>query len=268
MNSWQAITDMEPKSSVSTLPQSVIIYQDEDILVVNKPCDWLVHRSAIDRHETRFLIQALKHLTDLTVFPVHRLDKPTSGVMVFALNKPALINLSHQFEENQVAKTYHAIVRGHAPNNLHIDYPLKEKAVFKSQNTDKLKTQSAITDLIRLKSYEIPVAVDRYPQSRYSLVELKPSTGRRHQLRRHMKHIAHPIIGDTSYGKTSHNNYFRNELACRRLLLHANQLSFAHPTTAEPLQFSANYDRSFTEVMNELTRLSNTEKHSSDGSTQ
>ncbi|NVJ49669.1 MAG: pseudouridylate synthase [Gammaproteobacteria bacterium] len=242
----------------ATLSERAIIYRDDALVVLNKPCNWLVHRSAIDRHETRFIVQALKALIQQPVFPVHRLDKPTSGVLVFALNPQALKMLSLQFEAQTVVKHYHAIVRGF-PAAQTIDHPLKEKAVFKNQNKDALKTQAACTHLSPITNFLVPQPVDRYPNARYSLVELKPDSGRRHQIRRHMKHIAHPIIGDTSYGKTTHNDFFRNQLNCHRLCLHAHSIRLTHPALHCEMTFEAPYDEELTQTLEQLALLSQIE---------
>ncbi|NVJ61609.1 MAG: pseudouridylate synthase [Gammaproteobacteria bacterium] len=234
-----------------------IIYRDDSIVVVNKPCNLLVHRSEIDRHETANLVQQVRELVGNMVYPAHRLDKPTSGVILFALSKSNLVALREQFENLSIKKHYHAIVRGHAQEELLIDHPLKQKKVFKTQKEDELKTQEAKTYLSLINSFTIPFAVDKYSSSRYSLVELIPLTGRRHQLRRHMKHLSHPIIGDTSYGKTTHNQFFRDVLDCHRLLLHARSIEFIHPETKQSMRLSADYDAEFKNVANKLNELTN-----------
>ncbi|WP_144392437.1 pseudouridine synthase [Pleionea sediminis] len=231
-----------------------ILYHDSNLIAVNKPAGLLVHKSEIDKYETEFLIQQLRDAIGQKVYPAHRLDKPTSGVILFALSKDALVFLSRQFEENKVRKCYWAIVRGLTPAQLDIDHPLKEKAVFKSQDSELLKTKNALTSLKTLHNFEIDEPVDRYPKTRYSLVELSPQTGRRHQLRRHMKHISHPIIGDTSYGKTPHNQYFRNKLNCHRLLLHAQKLEIAQPN-GDILTVTADLDEQFESALWNLRKL-------------
>ncbi len=233
-----------------------ILLQDEHLVAVIKPAGLLVHRSEIDKHETRFLIQELRDQIGQKVFPVHRLDKPTSGAMVFALDIETQKKLSQQFEFNHVEKTYHALVRGYTPETATIDYPLKEKAVFKSQDKSSLPTREAITHYRTLESFEIDAAIDKYATSRYSLLEVKPLTGRRHQIRRHLKHISHPIIGDTSYGKTTHNQFFRNALNCQRLLLQATKLTFAHPITGKKTTLSCELDQDFRNLVNQLRQRS------------
>lgn len=224
-----------------TLP---VIYQDEHVFVVNKPTGLLVHRSEIDRHETRFALQIARNQIGQRVYPVHRLDKPTSGVLIFALNPGAARTISTAIEEKMVRKTYHAVVRGYSPEEGYIDHALKEELdkYTDHQARQNKPPQSAMTLYRRLATIELPVEVEGYPRSRYSLVECTPETGRKHQIRRHMKHINHPIIGDAKHGRGRHNRYFKAELGAGRLLLHASQMQLPHPVTGENLNFDAPVD--------------------------
>lgn len=208
-----------------------ILYRDEHLVAINKPSGLLVHRSLIDRHETQFAIQQTRDQIGQKVYPVHRLDKPTSGVLLFALDSDTARLLTEQFTAGQVQKTYLAIVRGYAEENGIIDYPLKEqldKIADADANPDK-PAQEAITHYRRIATVEFPLAVGRYTTARYSMLELQPKTGRKHQLRRHMKHIFHPIVGDTTHGDGKHNALFREKFGCHRLLLHASSLQLQHP---------------------------------------
>ena len=210
-----------------------ILYHDEQIVVIDKPSNLLVHRSEIDRHETRFAIQVLRDQIGQRVWPAHRLDRGTSGILLFGLSKEMASLLGRQFEAGTVGKTYRAVVRGHPPEEGRIDHPLsrqRDPYEFVGERSST-EAQDALTHFRRLAEIELPVAVDRYPCSRYALLELIPITGRRHQLRRHLKHIAHPIIGDSTYGKGRHNRYFAEHLGCQRLLLACTGLSFIHPVT-------------------------------------
>lgn len=233
-----------------------IIYQDDNYVAINKPSGLLVHKSPIDRHETRFAIQLLKQQLGQLVFPVHRLDKPTSGVLLFAMNKNALKDAQQLFQESSqssskaIFKTYHAIVRGHSPQSMHIDHPVK--AQIDKRHPDKRNQLQGITDMITLAQTEIPVNIETYNHSRYSLVALKPLTGRRHQLRYHMKHISHPIIGDAKYGRGRHNRYFSEHLNCPRLLLAATSLSFIHPYSKKTLTLNADPGLIFRQTCNNL----------------
>ena len=228
-----------------------ILYQDECLVVVNKPSGLLVHRSMIDRHETRFAMQIVRDQIGQHVFPVHRLDKPTSGVLVFALSSEMARKLGEQFQGGKVEKTYLAVVRGITPEAGVIDHALKEKhdkMTDKKARKDK-PAQDAISEYRRLATVELPVQIDRYPQSRYSLVEVKPKTGRKHQVRRHMKHIAHPVIGDAKHGKGNHNRYFAEHMNAGRLLLACTDMRFQHPVSGEPLCIKAPLDHVFNELM-------------------
>ncbi|EED30503.1 tRNA pseudouridine synthase C [gamma proteobacterium NOR5-3] len=228
-----------------------VIYQDRDLVVIDKPPGLLVHRSKIDRHETQFALQMLRDQLGQHVFPVHRLDKPTSGLLIFALSSEVATLLSEQFENRAVAKRYLAVVRGYCPQGGEIDHALTEKhdrIVDKRARADKAP-QEALTHYRTLAQVEWPEAVDRYPQARYSLVELRPQTGRKHQLRRHMKHIGHPIIGDATHGKGVHNRFFARRFDCGRLLLACTGLEFDHPVTGQPLQLSAPPGDAFDRVI-------------------
>lgn len=218
-----------------------ILYRDEHIVVVDKPSGLLVHRSEIDRHETRFAIQILRDQIGQWVWPAHRLDRGTSGVLLFALSTEMASRLGKQFEAGTVGKRYLAVVRGFPPLEGSIDHPLKrqrdayEYAGERSSN----EAQPALTHFRKLATIELPIAVDRYPSSRYALLELHPETGRRHQLRRHLKHLAHPIIGDATYGKGRHNRFFAEHFACQRMLLACTALAFDHPADGRRLEITA-----------------------------
>lgn len=230
-----------------------VIYQDEYIVAINKPSNLLVHRSWIDKDETRFAIQMLRDQIGQYVYPVHRLDKPTSGVLLFALSKEMARALSEQMQEGRFKKEYLAIVRGYTDEGAEIDYALKEvldKMTDAKARKDK-EAQEAITFYEKLAQIELPYPVGRYDTTRYSFVRLKPQTGRKHQLRRHMKHILHPIVGDTKYGRGEHNRFFREQFDCHRLLLHASQLKLIHPVSKKELTLKAGLDEVFTHVIKE-----------------
>lgn len=221
-----------------------ILYQDEYLVAVNKPAGMLVHRSWLDRHETQFVMQTLRDQIGQHVFPIHRLDRPTSGVLLFALNGEIAKLLCEQFEQKQVEKSYLAVVRGYLREQGRIDYPLKvqlDKIADKFAQQDKAP-QEAITDYEGLKTVEMPYGVGRYQTSRYSLVRLIPQTGRKHQLRRHLKHIFHPILGDTQYGDLHQNRALTEHTGVQRLMLHAETLAFIHPITKSQLKITAPLD--------------------------
>ncbi len=227
-----------------------ILYRDEYIIAINKPSGLLVHRSPIDRHETRFALQILRDQTGQYVYPVHRLDKPTSGVLLFALDRETAKIMSQSFRDNLVQKEYIAIVRGYTESKGVIDHPLKQMLDTKAQKEKGIskEEQEAQTAYERLATVELPYPVSRYPAARYSLVKLLPKSGRKHQLRRHMKHIFHPIVGDTKHGRGEHNSLFREKFDCHRLLLHAQKVVFEHPVRQKPLTIAAPLDQVFEEL--------------------
>jgi tRNA pseudouridine65 synthase len=227
-----------------------ILYQDEHIVAINKPSGLLVHKSPIDKHETRFALQELRDQIGQYVYPVHRLDKPTSGVLLFALNAETAKTMSQLFRDNLVQKEYIAIVRGYTESKGEIDHPLKQMLDTKVQKEKGItkEEQEAQTEYERLETVELPYPVSRYPVARYSLVKLLPKSGRKHQLRRHMKHIFHPIVGDTKHGRGEHNNLFRKKFECHRLLLHAQKMVFMHPVSKKKLVIVAPLDQVFEDL--------------------
>jgi tRNA pseudouridine65 synthase len=231
-----------------------IVYQDEYLVAIDKPSGLLVHRSPIDRHETRFALQLLRDQIGQRVYPVHRLDKPTSGLLLFALSPEIAAMVSSQFQNRAILKTYVAIVRGYCPQAGQIDYALKEKLdkIADKHRRAERPAQEAVTDFQCLATVELPVAVDRYPQTRYSLVRLHPLTGRRHQLRRHMKHLGHPIIGDAKHGKGVHNRFFQTQYGCNRLLLASLKMTFQHPISGDALTLHTEPGESFTRILAEF----------------
>ncbi|RKS87244.1 RluA family pseudouridine synthase [Orbus hercynius] len=221
-----------------------ILYQDQYLIAINKPSGWLVHRSWLDKNEKVVVMQTLRDQIGQHVFPVHRLDRPTSGVLLLALSSEVAHLLAQQFSQRQPQKTYHAIVRGVITESGKIDYPLVEELdKIADKFADKAKpAQSAVTQYQPISSVEIPVSVGKYPTARYSFVKLKPLTGRKHQLRRHMKHIFHPIIGDSRHGDLHQNRAFAQYFAIKRLMLHASELTFLHPISQQPMTIRCDFD--------------------------
>jgi tRNA pseudouridine65 synthase len=234
------------------LPERLtILFRDEHIVVIDKPPGLLVHRSEIDRHETRFAIQILRNQIGRRVWAANRLDRGTSGALLLALDGEVASALGRQFAAGTVEKRYWAVVRGHPPDAGIIDHPLsRQRDPYAFAGThSSTEAQSAVTNYRRLAEIELPVAVDRYPSSRYALLELDPVTGRRHQLRRHLKHISHPIIGDSTYGKGRHNRHFAEHLGCCRLLLACTQISFDHPLTGRRMKIEAPESGEFAAIL-------------------
>lgn len=247
------------KTAEETLP---VIYQDDHLIAVNKPSGLLVHRSEIDRHETRFALQIVRNQLGQRVYPVHRLDKPTSGVLLFALSSDVARQLSAQFSLQQPKKKYLAVTRGVPPDNGRIDHALTEELdkYTDSKARQNKPAQAAITDYRTLAQIELDVHINRYPTTRYALVECSPHTGRKHQIRRHLKHISHPIIGDAKHGKGIHNRFFNNTYNTQRLLLAATELSIMHPISLQPLQLTATLDRVFMHLLTEFQWLNHVPK--------
>jgi len=230
-----------------------ILYLDDHFVVVNKPAGLLVHRSDIDRHETRFALQLVRDRLGRHVFPVHRLDRPTSGVLLFAFSGEAARQAAEAMEAAEAAKSYLAVVRGVAEEESRIDYPLPDVTDRREFRPDTGGgRRPVVTDFRRLAAVELPFAVAPHPTARYSLLQVKLRTGRRHQIRRHLKHLFHPVIGDSNYGDGRHNRLFRDEFGCGRLLLHAVELSFIHPCSGEPVTITAPLDEAFASVINRL----------------
>ncbi|MGC9404313.1 tRNA pseudouridine(65) synthase TruC [Vibrio genomosp. F10] len=231
-----------------------IIYQDEYLVAVNKPAGMLVHRSWLDKHETQFVMQTLRDQIGQHVFPLHRLDRPTSGVLVFALSSEVASQVMPMFANHEMEKTYHAIVRGWIEEGGVLDYPLKvelDKIADKFANQEK-EPQEAVTAYQPLAQVEVPFSTGRFPTSRYCLMEMKPQTGRKHQLRRHMAHLRHPIVGDTTHGDGKHNRLFRENYDAYQLMLHASELKFIHPLTNEELVLKAGFDETWQRLMTEF----------------
>jgi Pseudouridylate synthases, 23S RNA-specific len=227
-----------------------LLFRDESIAVFNKPAGLLLHRSFIDRREKRFALQMARDLLGQRVYPVHRLDRPTSGVLLFALAPEIASILTASFADGAVTKRYLAVVRGIALEEGTIDHPLlEEQDKHDPYRQEDKEPQSAVTVYRRLAVTELPFPVGRYPTSRYSLVEVTPRTGRRHQIRRHFKHIFHPLVGDVNYGEGRHNRFFREVFNCPRLLLHATSLTINHPLDGSPLTFHAPLDSTFSYVI-------------------
>lgn len=231
-----------------------ILYRDQYLVAINKPSGWLVHRSWLDRHEKVVVMQTLRDQLGQHVFPVHRLDRPTSGVLLFALSAEIAHLIAQQFAARQPQKTYHAIVRGFVTQAGHIDYPLVEELdKIADKFADKTRpAQSAITDYTPISTIELPIAVGKHSTARYSFIQLHPHTGRKHQLRRHMKHIFHPIIGDSKHGDLHQNRAFAQYFAIKRLMLHASELAFHHPITQQHIVIKAEIEPQWRSLLSQF----------------
>ncbi|BFM48265.1 pseudouridine synthase [Marinomonas sp. THO17] len=232
-----------------------ILYQDEHLVVVNKPSGLLVHRTHLAKGEEDAVVQRLRDQTGQWVFPVHRLDRATSGALVMAFSPSVARELSDQFSDSKTQKIYHCLVRGFSNKEGHIDYPLaklnehKGRSRFKIIGTEK----SAETRYRRLHRYQIPIAVSRYEEMRLSWLEVIPKQGRKHQIRRHFKHILNPLVGDTCYGCRHINKALRKAWGeDLRLALHASKLEFTHPINQERMQIHAPLPEDIQDMFNRL----------------
>ncbi|GAB4041428.1 pseudouridine synthase [Spirosoma gilvum] len=234
---------MPDTSPSKSLPLS-ILYQSTDLVAINKPHGLLVHRSPIASDASEFAVQLLRDQLGQRVYPVHRLDRKTGGVLLFALTESMNSAMQTLFAEGGVQKTYLAIVRGYSPDEQTIDYALR--------NDETGVVQDAVTHIKTLQRTEIPLPFGKHATSRYSLVELTPTTGRMHQLRKHMAHILHPIIGDRPHGCNKQNKLFLEHFQMNTMLLHAQQLAFTHPVTSEQITISAPWQAEFERMKREL----------------
>lgn len=208
-------------------PPLHLLWHDEHMVALYKPAGWLVHRTGLDAGETRFVVQALRDQIGQHVYPVHRLDKGTCGVLVMGLHPSAARALADAFARHAVRKRYLALVRGWAPVQADVDHPLRP-----DDAPPDAPAQPARTRLSCLARLELPAASDpRFASTRAALVLAEPTTGRRHQIRRHLKHLAHPILGDATHGKGPLNRWWAQRLGLHRLWLHAWQLGLPHPVS-------------------------------------
>lgn len=234
----------------SDKPQLTILYQDNYLVAVHKPAGLFVHRSYLDRHEKYFALQLVRDLVGQYVYPVHRLDKPTSGVLLFALTEEVARSMGEIFAQHEITKTYYALTRGHLYGDGIVDHPLKEKLDKigdKYANKNKA-AQSAVTHFQSVATASLPYQVGRYNSVRYSLVKLQPQTGRRHQIRRHLAHLRYPIIGDINYGDNKQNPFFGELFNAKRLMLIAKSLMFIHPITAEQVEITTEFEDIWQQV--------------------
>ena len=222
-----------------------IIYQDEVIVIVNKPTGLLVHRSPIAADASEFAIQVLRDQIGQKVFPVHRLDRKTSGLLVFALSEEVNKLMQVAFMNRAIEKKYLAIVRGFVAENGTIDYALTNEAG---------KVQDALTHYRLLQHFEIEIPNGKFTSARYSLVEVEPETGRMHQIRKHFAHIFHPIIGDRPHGCNKQNKLFLEKWGMNSMLLHASELTFKHPLTNQEMTFKAPLPADFNLTIERLSK--------------
>ncbi len=220
-----------------------VLYEDEYIIAINKPQGILVHKTWISEDKV-FLLQLLRDQVGYRLYTIHRLDRGTSGVILFAKSAEHSGRLSELFMEHKIEKKYLAIVRGWLPEEDIINYPLSDP------ESGKYEKLEALTAYKCLAKSEINAAIGlKYKTARFSLIEACPRSGRRHQIRKHFAHINHPILGDKRHGDVKHNTYFREHFKMDRMCLHASSLQFSHPFTEEDLFISAKYDEAFEHAL-------------------
>ena len=237
---------------MNTTPK--IIYRDEHLVAIHKPAGVLTHPSRIAEDDDASAMELLRDHLGSWVYPIHRLDRATSGILLFGLSRDAARRLHLTFERGEVSKRYLAVTRGHAPREAEIHRPLKER---RDRITDRHVSldkppQAAHSSIQTWAHCTIPVSLGRYPTSRFSLISVKPHTGRRHQIRRHLAGLSYPLIGDTTHGRGELNRYFRQRFSCHRLLLAAIELSLVHPYEDRQLELNASLEGVMARVCHTL----------------
>lgn len=226
-------------------PHIPILYQDDKIIAVHKPSAMLVHRGMGAEAHEHFLVQLVRDQIGERVNPLHRIDRPTSGIVLFATDAETTRLVQQQWFDGSIQKKYLAIVRGWMSESE----GLVDQAL---DDPDNGKIQEASSRWKALDQLALPIPVSKYPEARYTLMELEPMTGRWHQLRRHMSRISHPIWGDTTHGDHNHNHLMRDHLGWWRLMLSACELHFTHPYTGEPLSIQIPSELSLMPFWNEM----------------
>lgn len=217
-------------------------------MLVHKPAGMLVHRGMFAPKTERFLLQEVRDQVGMHVYPIHRLDRPTSGLVMFGLSSEVANTMQKAWQAGKVSKTYHAIVRGWMPEQSgFVDMALDDP--------DSGILQEARTEWNVLAQCSYPLAVSKFPEMRLSLMELHPLTGRYHQLRRHFSRLHHPIIGDTTHGDRHHNHALQEHFGWWRLMLWARCIRFPHPITGEPMVFEDDSSRGLGEYWQKLLDL-------------
>jgi tRNA pseudouridine65 synthase len=218
-----------------------ILHRDDDCIAVNKPPGMLVHRSRVDTLEDENVLTLLRDQIGQWVYAAHRLDRGTSGVLLFGLSPEIARYFAEEFEQRRVKKQYLAVVRGWPSDSGVIDRPLTPwfDRISDPHGGTAKPAQEAVTEYVTLDRSECDWSIGPYELSRYSLIQLHPLTGRRHQIRRHLNRLAYPIIGDVRHGDHRHNHYFRDVLGIDRMLLASTRLEVGHPHSGKPLRITA-----------------------------
>jgi tRNA pseudouridine65 synthase len=222
-----------------------VLFLDEYCAVINKPAGLMAHASSLSRGEDDFLLHRLREQFQSKVHLIHRLDRATSGCVLIAFNAETASALGKTFMSRDVQKDYLAICRGWPEENFMVDYAL-------DGGPGKPEKKPAVTEFKRLAIAEVDVPSTTHESSRYALMLCSPVTGRFRQIRRHLKHLSHHLIGDTSHGDGRHNRVFRMQ-GVHRMLLHAWRLEFTHPVSGLPVKCEAPIDKEFSNALNFLS---------------
>lgn len=224
-----------------------ILFEDDYVLCVSKPNNMLVHHAFHSRNvaDEISLLQFIEAEKGYKTYPIHRLDRKTSGSILLAKDKTYVAKFQELFTTNTIEKTYFGLVRGFSPEEKVIDSPVKGR--------DANVHKEALTHFKTLANVTLQIPVKPYDSSRYSLVAMKPKTGRMHQLRVHCNKISHPLIGDPKYGDKNHNIMFEEHFNCKNLFLHAGELKFTHPFTTEKLNLKAPFLEDWLFLFNEFS---------------
>ena len=228
---------------MSAIPESLeVLFHDEHLAVVNKPAGLMVHDSKLARGERDFAADRLREQFGCPIHLVHRLDRATSGCLLLAFSRESASALGKQFMSRDVEKHYLAVCRGWPEADaFSIDHPL-------DGGPGKPEKKPALTHVQVLARGELDEPAAGFPTSRYALLQCRPETGRFRQIRRHLKHIDHHLIGDTSHGDGRRNLAFRMR-GIHRMLLHAWRLDFDHPLSGERLCPMAPPDAAFNRAL-------------------
>ncbi len=248
------MNELDRKESRTPIP---ILFEDEQLICVSKPSGMFVHRSDADRSATEFVLQNVRDQLGSFVYPVHRLDRPTSGILLFAKNPEAAALLGKMFSERQVQKTYVALVRGHTDDSGTLIRPLvSSKGQGKPHDHPLAVPKEAETEYHTLERFEASFASGKHSTTRCCLVEAHPKTGRYHQIRRHMAGISHPIIGDAEHGDTKLNRLFQQHAGVTRLMLASVRIEFIHPFEKTAISIECPPSESFSTVVDRLRKKS------------
>ena len=224
-----------------------IIYQDNYCLLVTKPNNVLVHHAHHSRNkiEEESLIQLIENQFGKRYYPIHRLDRKTSGIILLASKREYVASFQALFTNNEIQKIYYGVVRGFSQDNKIINSPVKGR--------DALVYREAETHLNCLDKIELNIPVKPYDSSRYSLVELRPKTGRMHQLRIHMNKVSTPLINDAKYGDKNHDLMYAKQFGWKNLFLHAGSLEFIHPFTNKKLILKSSFSEDWVQLFQEFS---------------